>query len=214
MLFTIFMDTFYKLNREKIRFAFITTSLSIMGFVFLVLTIAFFAKSLPDKKLLIAIFITAGVVLPVFIILLLYIKWLLRQNAREKVFSLEPFNQLENIGFVNTFLNIENKWHFTEIGKCLSIQGYILKADISEECNKTLELEIPVEWKKLDTPSFDNLSEKFSKHNISFGVECLKKSYKINRQTFLSINELKLDLEKCISLIKDEGFEPIKKSCA
>ena len=208
------MDTFYKLNKEKIRFAFVTVSLTLMGFVFMVLTIAYFAKSLPDKNLLIVIFLTAGFGLPIFIILLSYLTWLFKQKARQKAFSLEPFNQLENIGFVDTFLNIDTKWRFTEKGKCLHIDGYTLKADISEEFSKTLELEIPIEWKKLDKLSFNKLTDKFSRHDIDFGIGCLKKRYKTNRQTFQNINEIKLDLENCISLIKEEGFEPYKKGCA
>ena len=213
-LCTTFMDTFYKLNREKIRFAFVTASLTLIGFVFLILAIAYYAKSLPDKNLLIAIFLTAGFGLPVFIVLLSYLKWLFRQKARHKAFSLEPFNQLENIGFVDTLLNIDTKWHFTEKRKCLHVDGYTLKAEISEEFSETLELEIPIEWKKLNKPSFNKLTDKFSKHDIDFGIGCLKKRYKINGQTFQNINELKLDIDTCISLIKDEGFKPSKKGCA
>ena len=213
MLCPNLMDTFFNLNREKIRFAFVATSLTFIGFVLLVLIIAYFAKSLPDKELLIAIFLAAGVGLPIFIITLSYIKWLYRKAVRRKAFSLEPFNQLENIGFVNSFSNIETKWDFTEKVKTTLIDGYTLIVDISEESSKNIELKIPVEWKKLDKIKFNELTDKFNRHNIEFGIGCLKKKYKINGPPFIKIDELKLDLEKFIELIKEEGFEPKKKAC-
>jgi uncharacterized membrane protein (DUF485 family) len=211
ILYPTLMDTFFNLNRAKIRFAFVATSLTLIGFVLLVLTIAYFAKNLPDKELLTAIFLAAGVGLPIFIITLLYIKWLYRKAVRQKAFSLEPFNQLENIGFVNSFSNIETKWHFTEKVKIMLLDGYTLIIDISEESNKNLELKIPIEWKKLDKTSFNELTDKFNRHNIEVGIGCLKKKYKTNGSQFLKIDELKLDLEKFIELIKEEGFEPKKQ---
>ncbi len=204
------MDTFYKLNRVKIRYAFVATSLTSIGFVLLVLMIA---KNLPDKELLFVIFLAAGFGFPVFIIILSYIKWWYRKNVRLKAFSIEPFNQLQNIGFVDTFLNIETKWHFTEKVKTTLFDGYTLIVDISEKSNKALELEIPVEWKKLDKTSFNNLIDKFNRLNVEFDIGCFKKRYKTKGQTFLKIDELKLDLEKIVELIKEAGFKPRKKGC-
>ncbi len=94
------------------------------------------------------------------------------------------------------------------------MDGYTLIVDISEERNNALELEIPVDWKKLDKTSGNKLTDKFKRYNVEFGIGCLKKRYETNGQTFLKIDELKLDIEKFVELIKEEGFKPKKKGCA
>jgi hypothetical protein len=207
------MDTFYKLNKEKIRFGFVVSSLILIGFVLFVLAIAYFTNNMPHKELLFVIFLAASIGFPILIIMLPYILCLYMQKIRKKLFSVEPFNQLQSIGFVDTFTNIHTKWHFTEKVKTALMDGYTLIVDISVGSNNAFIFEIPVEWKMLDKASFNELTDKFKKHNINFGIECLKKRYQINKQTFLNIDELKLDLEKFVELIKEEGFEP-KKGCA
>ena len=208
------MDTFFKLNRQKIKFAFKVASLSLISFVVVVLTIAFFTGGLPDIKLLISILLVAGVGLPTFIVCLSYLKWIAKRTGRRKAFSTVPFDELNNIGFVDTFSNLDTKWEFTEIVKSSKIDGYDVVIDISEQHNNCLELKIAVEWKKLDKTTFRIIESKFNQYQIELGIGCLKKRYEYRKHQFSSIGELKLDLEKCIELIKAEGFEPKKKGCA
>ena len=108
------MDTFISLNKSKLKFAFSATSLILLGLVSVILIIAYFSNGQPGIELLMTILLTAGVGFPIFIVLIAYLTWLYRRSLRRKLFAKAPFNQLENIGFSKSYLNIDTKWHFTE----------------------------------------------------------------------------------------------------
>ena len=204
------MDTFLALNRKKLRFAFFACSLIFLGLAGIVLTIAYFTGNSPNAKLLFAIVAGAGIVFPLFIILLAYMGWHLKRLARKRAFSKSPFDQLESIGFYKSYLNLKTKWFFTEEIKEGKINGFTLTADINRETNRIIEIEVPVEWQQLNKEEYKRLSEKFKQFNIEFRIGSLVKIYDTKRLTFHTIQELEGDLKHFTQTLRQEKFEPKK----
>jgi len=202
------MDTFLKFNREKLKSIFIRLSLICLGFVFIVLTIAYLTGNFPSRQLLFGILLVTGIGFPVFILLLGYLTWLITRNARQKAFLKIPFNQIERIGFYNAYLDDKSKWSFTDEIKKGQLNGFTLSMDISKEKGHTLEFDIPTEWKKLDKNEYSRLTEKFKQHNVEFRIGSLVKQYDTKLYAFRTIYDLKQDLEFITTLLRQEGFQP------
>ena len=202
------MDTFLQLNREKLRPVFIRLSLTSLGFVSIVLLIAYVTGNLPNGQLLLYILLTTGIVFPIFIMLLGYIVWLISRNARQRAFYNVPFNQIETIGFHKTYSGHNLKWSFTDELKKGHLNGFTLTMDLSKEKGHTLEFVAPTEWKKLDKTEYRRLTEKFQVHNIEFRIGSLVKQYDIKQSTLHTVSDIKQDLEYFTTLLREEGFIP------
>lgn len=202
------MNTFLKLNRDKLKLIFVRLSLICLGFVFIVLTIAYLTVNFPSGSLLLAILLATGIGFPIFIIILGYMVWQLNRTARQKAFSKIPFNQIENIGFYKSYVDDNSKWSFTDEVKEGKLNGFTLTLDISKEKGHTLEFDIPTNWKKLDKSGYSRLTEKFKQYNIEFRIGSLVKQYDTRLPALQTVSELKHDLEVFITLLQQEGFEP------
>ncbi len=208
------MDTFFKLNKEKLKFAFAATLLILLGLVLLVLIIAYFTKTLPDTKLIITILLTTTIVAPVFIISIVYLVGLFNHKLKRKLFSRAPFDKLENIGFYKSYLNIDNKWQLTEEIRECKIEGFTLKCNLALDKKNTIEIEAPTEWKKLDKNEYKRLSGKLKNYNIDFRIGSLVKLYETNQLILRTEGELKEDIKHFTDLLRQESFEPKKKGSA
>ncbi len=204
------MDTFLDLNGDKLKFAFTRTSLVFLGVVSVFLTIAYFTENFLDAELLLIIVFTAGIGLPLIIILNAYLAWLYKRSARKKAFSKTPFDQIEKIGFYKSPSNVTTKWFFTHQVKEGHVNGFTLVCDISNEKSHIIEVKVPTEWKKLNKSQYNSLSKKFSEQKIEFRIGSLVKQYNTKRPPVLTIHDLKSDLEQFTELLKQEGFEPKK----
>lgn len=201
------MDTFLELNRTKLKSIFIRLSLVIIGFVAIVLAVAFLTGNSPNGQLLLAIILTAIFGLPLFIMSLGYIGWLFNRKARQKAFSKIPFNQIENIGFYKSYTGDNSKWSFTDEIREGKLNGFTLKMDVCKEKSHTIEFNTPTEWKKLDKSEYDRLSDMFRQYNIEFRVGSIVKQYDTKQPALQSV-DLKQDLELFTTLLRQEGFEP------
>jgi len=202
------MDTFLKLNRDKLKPTFRRLSLILLGFVSVVLFIAYLTDNFPAVQLLVYITLVTAIGFPFFIMLLGYIGWHINHKARQKVFSKVPFNDIENIGFYKTYLGDNSKWSFTEEIKKGHLNGFTLTMDFSKEKGHTLEFDIPTEWKKLDKNHFSRLTEKFKQHNIEFKIGSLVKQYDTRQLEIQTVTDLKQDLELTTTILLQAGFEP------
>lgn len=108
------MTGFLELNRHKIIFAFKVLSITFIILASIPLTIGLFSGELPDLLLLILILLSAVIGFPLLVITLGYLDWLSKQQSRLKAFSAQPFNQLDQLGFLESYLNDKTKWYFTE----------------------------------------------------------------------------------------------------
>lgn len=202
------MDTFLQLNRDKLIPTFGRLSIASLGLVSIVLAIAYLTGNLPNKQLLISIILMTGVIFPLFIMFLGYLTWILNRNARQKVYSKIPFDQIENIGFYKAYLGDNSKWSFTSEIKKGQLNGFTLIMDLSKEKGQALEFDIPTEWKKLDKNEYRRLTEKFKQHNIEFRIGSLVKKYNARQPEIRTVSELKKDLELATTLLRQEGFKP------
>lgn len=202
------METFFQLNRDKLTTTFGRLSLIFAGVISVVLLIAYLTGNLPNGQLLLSIILLTAIGFPVFIILLGYIGWQVNRKARQKAFSKLPFNDIESIGFSKAYVGDNSKWSFADEIKKGGVNGFTLTMDISKEKRHTLEFDIPTQWKMLDKNEFSRLKEKFKQHNIEFRMSSLVKQYDTTQTEFLTISELKIDLELATTLLLKEGFKP------
>lgn len=203
------METFLQLNRKKLTGTFVRLSLFLLGVVSIVLAITFLTGNLPNGQLLLIIVLTTGIGFPVFVMFLGYIIWLLNRNARQKEFSKNPFNQIENIGFNKAYLDYSSKWALTEEIKEGKLNGFTLRMDMSKEKgHHFIEFTIPVEWKKLNKSEYNLLTEKLKQHNADIRIGSLVKHYDTRQPSFKTASALKQDLELFTTLLRQEGFEP------
>ncbi len=204
------MDTFLKLNRHKLKPAFVRVSLVLLVLVLLIFLIAFFATgNLPKGQLLLSIILGTGVGLPIFILLLGYLTWLLNHKARHNAFGKTPFDQIENIGFYKAYIGDTSKWSFTDEIRKGKLNGFILQVDLSKEKGRHfIEFDIPLEWKKLDKSEFNRLTEIFKQHNAEFRIGSIAKQYDTRQHTLTTVSDLKQDLELFTALLRQEAFEP------
>lgn len=202
------MNTFLTLNRYKVKFGFIITALTCLSLVSTFLIVAYCTGNFPGWRLLFAIVVVAGIVFPLFIILLAYLGWQYNHNTRRKVFSQLPFDQLESIGFYKSYYNLNTRWFFTEEIKEGKINGFTLAVDINRERRHIIDVTIETAWKHLDKAEYKRLEEKFKEYNIEFLIGALVKHYDARQPGFISIHELKNDLQYFTLLLQQEGFEP------
>ncbi|MAN28312.1 MULTISPECIES: hypothetical protein [Mesonia] len=133
------MKEFYILNKNKIPKAFKFLSITGLVFVSLILLISLFNNKLPNKILIVQIYITAGILFPIFGLVVAYLDWESRNLLKRKKFNNTPLNQLEKIGFTDSYLNEKNKWFFTEKIKKGIIKNYIIEINIKRENSKFIE---------------------------------------------------------------------------
>lgn len=183
-------------------------SLVFLGFVCIVLAIAYFSGSLPNGQLLCGILLTTGIGFPILGLFIGYIVWTLNHKARQKAFSNPPFNNIESIGFYKAFIDDSSKWALTEEIKEGKLNGFTLKMDMSREKGRhTIEFETAVEWMKLDKNEYNRLTEKFKQHHIEFRTGSLVKQYNTKRPILKTVADLEEDLKLFTTLLKQEGFE-------
>ena len=135
--------------------------------------------------------------------------WSLNRRARQKAFSKNPFNFIENIGFYKAYLDESSKWALTEEIKEGKLNDFTLRMNLSKEKGlHFLEFDIPVEWKKLEKHEYNNLTEKFEQHNAEFRIGSIVKLYDSRQQASQTISDIKQDLEMFTTLLRKEGFVP------
>lgn len=202
------MDTFLKLNRHKVKSAFVRISLIFLGAVLIPLSITYMTGTVPNGQFLLSILIIVCVGFPVFILLLGYLIWQFNHKARQKVFTMTPFDQVDKIGFYRTHIGDTSKFSFTDEIKEGKLNGFTLIMDMSKEKGRRfIEFDIPVEWKKLDRIEFSRLTEKLKQHNAEFRIGSIVKQYDTRQHTLQTISNLKKDLERFTELLRQEGFE-------
>ncbi|BDD01418.1 hypothetical protein [Persicobacter psychrovividus] len=204
------MDGFLKLNKHKLRFAFVATSLIFLSLALILLIIGYFNEQFPDPVLLITILLVAGIGFPIFIIAIAYLEWLSKRRVRKRAFSKSPYDKLPKIGFTKTFINEKTKWFFTEETKEGFVNNFKIKCDITRENSKTIQFKALVEHRQIDKDEFKRLEHLFNKYDVIFDFEGLTKLLDINNPAIASVQQLESELMKFTELLKNENFEPIK----
>lgn len=201
------MDTFLKLNKDKLKPVFTRLSLSCLGFVFVILAIPYVTGNFLRGQLLGSILLVAGIGFPILIILLGYLGWTINRKRRQQVFAKSPFNGVESIGFYKSFID-DTKWAFKEEVKEGKVDGFSLRMDIARERRHAIEFDTSTEWKKLDKTEYRRLTEKFKPYNVEFKMGGLTKYYDTEHSTLKTVSDLNDDLKLFTAMLRQEGFEP------
>lgn len=204
------MNEFLKLNKHKLPFAFISTSLAFLAIALVFLAIAYFNNQFPDLSLLIIILLVAGIGFPVFIIMVAYLEWLSKRRLRIKAFSVKPFDQLDKIGFTKSFINEKNKLYFTEETKEGIFNDFRIICDVTRKNPKTIQFKALIKHKQIEEDDLKKLENQLKTQNIVFDFDGIIKMYNLKRLTIHSIIQLESDLVKFTELLKKQNFEPEK----
>jgi len=199
------MDSFLENNKQKLGFAFKTTSVIFLTIIFIILIIGYFKNQLPDIWLFLTIIFFAGLLFPIFIIGLAFINWIHITRIRKRIYGLSPFDKLSEIGFSKSFINSENKWYFTEEIKSGQIHEFEILCDAIP---RVILFTALVDSKKLDRIQFRTLRKRLKQHDIFFNFEGITKQYQIKHVKGWSIEELKKDLFLFTEILKQENFKP------
>ncbi len=201
------MDTFLKLNQDKLKSIFIRISLTCLGFVFVVLVIAYTTGYFPSGQLLIIILLVSGIGFPFLFMLLAYFGWTVNHSRRQHIFTKSPFNEVEGIGFYKAFVD-DTKWAFKDEIKEGIIDGFRLRMDIAKEKRHSIQFDTSTEWKKLDKTEYRRLTEKFKPYNVVFKIGGLTKYYDTEHSTVNTVSELSDYLKLFTTMLRQEAFEP------
>ncbi|HOI00810.1 MAG TPA: hypothetical protein PLE85_09765 [Bacteroidales bacterium] len=200
------MDSFLINNRQKLGFAFKVISLIFLTTIAtIILIMGFFKNQIPDIGLLLTIILSAGLVLPIFIIGLAYLKWLNRTRIRKRIYSTSPLDRLEEIGFTKLLINSNTKWYFTEEIKSGQIN------DFQVLCNgapRIIEFTALTEPLCLDQNEYKDLKARLKQDSLYPNFEGITKQYCLGQLRVLSIEQIKLDLEQLTDILKREEIKP------
>jgi hypothetical protein len=202
------MNMFFRLNKRKLGFAFFVISITLLGFVLVLLTIAYISgKTLPETMLILWIVLFAGVLFPLFIIFLAYLAWEIKRYARQRVFSKPPFNQLDRLGFKKFLLNKDSKWSFTEEIMEGTINGFSLLLEINDRKRHIIETTIFITFLSMEQEKYKTLVQKFRNLDIDFLVFHFTKRYDSRKWKNKTLDELRNDLEQFVEYVKQENFQ-------
>jgi len=206
------MKGFLELNRNKIGFAFISTSLVFLTLTLPFLIVFYYNDDFPDLIFLSIIISSAGVGFPVFLLGLAYLEWLLNRRVRRRVFSVFPFNELYKIGFKESLINEKTRWNFTQETKEAIVNDFLLKCDVTHENPKIIEFNTLVEPKQIEKNELKRLSKSFSKQGVKFSYDEFTKKINSRRRDLKSVEVLEKDLLSFTETLKKDGFLPQSKN--
>lgn len=207
--FNFSLINFFTLNKHKIKFFFLFSSLTLSISISILFFWTYYQnKGLPDIELLAAILLTAWFGFPMFILILSYTGWKINGHYRKRAFKTSPFNKLDTIGFKETYVNWDTKWHFTTVAKVGIVNGYPILCDIDESKPKFIVFQAFFKLKKLDKKEFSRLSAKFKPYRIEFDFDSINQKYNIKKSSE-TIESLKIQLTKFTEILQEESFEPI-----
>lgn len=202
------MKPFLALNKHKLPFAYGVISLIFVVLVLLVFlgaaVIGNASIGIDDVPLIISVFLSAGIGMPVFILFAAYIEWLQNRYFRKRAFQRPPFNQLHTIGFKSALLHMENKWLFTEETLATIIHGFSIRCTV--EKNKPNQLCFQASAATL--VPFAKWAPVLKKHGIVLDFEGPMLCYNSKKPSVKTIESLQKNLEKMTEILLQQGFTP------
>jgi hypothetical protein len=201
------MNTFFKLNSHKLKFAATVTVVAFLSLEFVVSLIASAKGYRLNESLIIAILLVSIIAAPIFILSMAYFVWVYNRFRRNQIFSKSPFNKLDSIGFYKSLKNEGTKWHFTEEIWQGEINGFKINCDLSEEKNNAVEFTVLSVFRQIDKSEYRRLEKLFDHYNGYFKFDAIAKSFSVKQAQVLTIEDLRNDLQKFSMILKQEGFE-------
>ncbi len=202
------MKKFLQLNWSRLILPYLFTGLIFLAMVLIIERSLYYSEEgIPDDFNFTYFVLFLVVLLPLFLLIIVAFEWLYKHRVREKAFSIEPFNKLEEIGFSKLYINQLNKMALIEETKCAKIGGYFVSCFVEKEKTKRLEFRFDIDFPKIYGKEASNLLKEYKEQNLSYASISL--FYNTKETKNLTIADLKTDLENFAISIKEKGFEPI-----
>lgn len=205
------MKSFIALNKHKLFFLFLVVAAIFITFFLFVISLTFLINDdYPELEGFIVIILTAGLVIPMFIMGIGYLGWLYNSYLRKQLLSLKSFDQLNKIGFTISYRNLNNKWAFTEETLKTELSGYQIELDTNGNAPKIIEFKVFVKPDTWDN-HIEGLKRKFKKEELDIDFDGIIRKYDVKKLKHLTIEQLKLELIEFVEAIRVEGFQPAEK---
>lgn len=206
------MTTFLQINKHKLPFAIKVISLIFTIIVFgIYIMLVVSGKEYPDLITLICVLLGTSIIFPISIIGVAFLEWRNKRKIRNRAYSIPPFNELNKIGFTNSYLNKNSKWNFTEENKEITIDNYLITCDIKRDSPNTILFKTFIKNCVIEKERFKTLETKFKQNDIYFDLNGLIKKYNIKKNMDLTIEQVEDDLNQFVIILKQENFEPDEK---
>lgn len=205
------MKEFFQLNWSKLVFAFKFTSGVFLTLVLIIFGIGYSTGQLPDFTLFLTVILSAGIGMPIFILLIGTLRGTWDLHKRRKAFSTYPFSALLNYGFKEQLKYDNNKWRFSEptlIGQIDNFQ-IIAKVDTQHEVD-IIKFQALTEIDLRGIDEEKRLTRKFSTDDIYLDVQGVSKRISVKNHRIKDLKELSNELSRFIQTIKQENFKPRK----
>jgi hypothetical protein len=163
------MTHFFKLNRNKIWYAYKFLSIPFVSFVCILLFISYYQNNLPSKQTILWIFFAFGVCIPIVALTAIVTPYFVKQLRWKTLFHTE--DTLKNIGFTKTLINTDTKYFFTEEAFYkkegnLEILVTLAKNSLDFQIyNQTKSDSFNIPLKKLKKHSAQNIVDEINKNN-------------------------------------------------
>lgn len=203
------MGNFFSLNKKKLPYMFLVIALIFLTLIVLLLVIVGIVNDdLPSIEGYVVIVAVTGIVVPVIILTIAYVAWLLEKKLAGQILRKPPFDQLQHIGFVKTYINQATSLHFTEEGLEKTLEGYTIRFISNRDKPKTASFLIFANHEGLSNENYKRLVREFKEQNVAFDFDGVIKSYSLKKPIVLTIEEIDQELKGLIEKLKKEGFQP------
>jgi len=203
------MREFLQINKSKLKFAFIFSSLVFSGLVLIIFAIGFFNQQIPEISLFLTVLLGAGLGMPLFIILIGTLRGTWDIRKRKRAFSSKPYSELKNFGFVEQLKNKNNRWQFSEHVLIGEICDYKILAEVdTQNAPNVIRFQAITEIENIGNDEIRRLTRKFEPYDIELDFDGVTKKIFIKDKRITTIDQLLNDLKNFIEIIKRENFKP------
>ncbi len=101
--------------------------------ILLIIVNYFITNEVPDKILLLKIFVITFFLFPLLAIFIGFIKWKYEIHNQNKILNHYPFNELQKIGFKKVYKNRNSKREFIKEVFVKEIENYVIECDVDSQ---------------------------------------------------------------------------------
>lgn len=199
------MGNFLHYNKQKLGFAYRFIALLFLTCCIILLSLAYFSGQFPNAQLLIIILITAGIFLPGFILIIVWLRWEYSKWKFNRLLGYLSFSTQEE-GYTIKLHNQESKWFFTEEIMTKNINGFEVLLMTEKE---QLQFAIFTSTTNAGKRNQDFKSKIKSIGISEIGYNCYGISFSKKQIKNIKYVTIEKKLITLITLFKHYGFEPI-----
>ena len=159
------MESFYKLNKAKLPFAFTISSLISAIVIVFLLVISAYKDNFPETNLLLIIVLVGVLGFPIFIILIAYLEWLGKTSKIKGILTQYSNLGIDKYPFNQGLINAKTKWYFTNETREILLNDSTLILD--PVTRKKVKFVTVLDTRNLDKNQFKKIVKKIQNKNTS-----------------------------------------------